>query len=205
MARGNFVASRAKSQSELLLERSGGKYKAMSSHPFEDDLKIFRSFGEGSQQLFIARLKHRKAILEKDWFVPGITLVVVAATALVLSSTTMVPYAMQWRAETQKLIDQAEVLGIDRLDVNPDALVEFYTQMLLLTAFFIAIFAGLLVLWNFNRAWRLATTSAWIEALEAEIAPSRPIKTERTLKASRSVVPARWSARAQPEKRETKP
>lgn len=185
------MASAPKSQYELLFEKSGGKVKNMRSQPFQEDLRVFRTFGTADQQAFITSLKHRKAILEKDWFIPGITLIVVAATALVLTSTSMLPYALQWRTEVQDLINKADALGIDKVDVNPDASIEFYTTTLLVTAGFIAIFAALLVNWNYGRAWRLATTSAWIEALEAEVAAGKPAKTERLVGSSRSV-PARW-------------
>lgn len=159
------------------------------------NLEVFRSFGTKTQQFFIVSLKHRKEMLEKDWFIPGITLVVVAATALILASTTMLPYALQWRTETQGLIDRADALGLDKVDVDPDALVDYYTTTLDVIAGIIAACAVLLVLWNFNRAWRLATTTVWIEALEAEVAARNPAKTERTILQSLRSVPARWRAK----------
>ncbi|MDP9692692.1 UNVERIFIED_ORG: hypothetical protein J2X79_000221 [Arthrobacter globiformis] len=192
--RGTFVARAPKSQYELLLEKSGGKIKNIRSQPFQEDLRVFRTFGAADQQAFITSLKHRKAILEKDWFIPGITLIVVAATALVLSSTSMLPYALQWRTEVQDLLKKADALGIDKVDVSPNASIDFYTTTLLLTAGFIATFAALLVHWNYGRVWRLATTSVWIEALEAEVIAGKPAKRERVAGSSRSV-PARWRAK----------
>jgi hypothetical protein len=164
------MARKAKDDYSRLSDKSGGKFSQSSGQPFEGDLKLFRSFPPVTQQTFIRALKHRKAILEKDWYTPGVTLIVVSATALILASTTMVPYALAWRGETQDLLKAADALGLDKRSLNPDALINYYTTALMITAVVVAVCAALLAQWNFVRTWRAATTSVWIEALEADVA-----------------------------------
>lgn len=171
------MARKAKDDYSRLSDKSGGKFSQSSGQPLEGDLKLFRSFSPGTQQGFIRALKHRKVILEKDWFTPGVTLIVVSATALILASTTMVPYALAWRGETQDLLNAADALGLDKRSLDPDALINYYTRALMITAVAVAVSAGLLALWNFVRTWRAATTSVWIEALEADVAATTLAKS----------------------------
>jgi hypothetical protein len=191
------MARKAKDDYSRLSDKSGGKFSQSTGQPYEDDLKLFRSFSSGTQQVFIRALKHRKVILEKDWFTPGVTLIVVSATALILASTTMVPYALAWRGETQDLLKAADALRVDKRSLNPDALINYYTTALMLTAVVVAVCAALLAQWNFVRTWRAATTSAWIEALEADVAATTLAIAEQADR-SRQGFLGRWRPKKTP-------
>lgn len=171
--RGPGVTTKEETPYQLLARRSGGSYRGSKSVIGPDDLEAFRALHGWEQTQLIRTLKHRKVLLERDWYAPGLTLIAVGFTAFTVAASTLAPYALQRRKEAIELIDKVKFSGIDTSALDPEAWLNENVAILISTGSVVLAIAALLMTWSYLRSARSACTTIWLEAFESELASAK--------------------------------
>jgi hypothetical protein len=166
--RGSGVTNKEDTPYQGLARKSGGSFRSRQSVIGPDDLEVFRALHGWEQTRLIRTLKHRKVMLERDWYAPGLTLIAVGVTAFTLATSSVVPYALQRRTEALELIEKVKFSGIDTAALEPNAWLNENIATLVVTGLIVFIIAALLMSWSYVRSARSACTTIWLEAFESE-------------------------------------
>lgn len=158
---------------ERLARRSGGSLRGSRSVIGPDDLEAFRTLAGWEQTQLIRTLRHRKVLLEKDWYAPGLTLIAVGVTAFTVAASSLAPYALQRRIEAIELIEKVKYSGIDTSALDPNAWLNENVAILVTTGLIVLLIAALLMRWSYVRSARSACTAIWLEAFESELAKAK--------------------------------